>query len=551
MNRRRFLGWPSTAATPSQAPKGRPSQEATLKAAADVQTYTQPLSHEAARHLVTRTEFGARLRRVNGFIGMTATEAVDFILQEAEENALPEAPSWYKNKDEGGTDEIYDLQKDWMWRMKEKGFIERMTYFLHNHLVTGYSVYGAAYHAYTYYKLLRTHALGNFKDLVHKIGMDPAMLYYLDNNSNVPTSDENGNPAGSNENYARELLELFTMGQYYDFNGSLNYTEGDIKQIARVLTGWFVDETRLRTETSGERHDAGNKTIWGETFTGSGDPQVEYDKLIDLLFEKRSRQIAHYLCKKMYVFFIDPVPDEAFINELAIVFESNDFELKPVLHTLLTSQRFFDAQCFGCRIKSPIDFLIGFLNETETAPSDSVLEYMRQQLEPANLAQELFEPPNVAGWPGINPPNSAGTPGDEMWLTTSLLPERWNVIADLTSGAAGSFDPLEVAIRVSDPANPFKIAEDLARTFVPIPLDVASIREVGDDFAGDPDRQPPQDVLDDPIISNMSKVMLGDMPHYEWPDLIDGSSTEKETARIVLQHYIALLSRELPEYQLH
>jgi hypothetical protein len=164
---------------------------------------------------------------------------------------------------------------------------------------------------------------------------------------------------------------------------------------------------------------------------------------------------------------------------------------------------------------------------------------------------ELFEPPNVAGWPGINPPDAAGARGDEKWLTTSLLPERWNIVADFTSGDVGSFDPVEVAIRVSDPANPFQIAEDLARTFVPIPLTLASIREVRDPFAGDPDLPPPAFVIEDPILSNVSKVMLGDMPHYEWPDIKDGDAAEKSRARVVLQHYIALLSREIPEYQLH
>ncbi len=540
MTRRSFFGAPARNLEPMPA----------SQAAADIQEHTTPLTRADARHLVTRTEFGARLRRVNGFIGLTAAEAADIILQEAEENALPEAPAWYRNRQSGDIDDLYKVQRDWMWRMKEQGFIEKITLLLHNHLVTGYSVYERPFYAYTYYRLLRTYALGNFKELIYEIGLDPSMLFYLDNNSNVPTTDEQGNPAGSNENYARELLELFTMGQYGP-GGALNYTEADIKQIARVLTGWQVDESRFRTEPKPSLHDSGTKTIFGQTFAGNADPAVEYTQLIDFLFAQRGTQIAHYLCRKMYVYFVTPVPDEAFIAEMAAIMVANDYQIKPVLRALFTSQRFFTPQYYGSRIKSPIDFLVGFLNETETAPSDSVLEYIRQQLEPRSLNQELFNPPNVAGWPGMNPPDAANAPGDEKWLTTSLLPERWNIIADLTGGAAGSFDPVEVAIRVSDPANPFKIAEDLARTLVPIPLDIASIREVSEDFAGDPDLPPPATVLENPIVSNVSKVLLGDMPHYEWPDIVDGSSTDKGRARIVLQHYIALLSREIPEYQLH
>ena len=540
MKRRAFLGLGNN---PSQASDKTPP-------VSTLATYKQPLSREDARHLVTRSEFGARLRRVNGFIGMEPEEAVDFILNEAEDNALPEAPNWYKNKQSGDTDDLYQMQKDWLWRMKEKGFIEKMTLLLHNHLVTGYSVYERPYYAYTYYKLLRTYALGNFKSLVYEIGLDPAMVFYLDNNSNVPTTDENGNPAGSNENYARELLELFTMGQYGPA-GDLNYTEEDIKQIARVLTGWQVDESRFRTIAVSSRHDAGNKTFFGQSFVGDTDPQVEYDNLIDLIFSVKGSRIAHYFCRKLYVFFINPIPDEAFIAQLAQIMVDNDFEIKPVVRALLTSTAFFSPGLYGSRIKSPIDFLVGFLNETEMAPSNSVLEYVRQRLEPREMNQELFNPPNVAGWPGINPPDSAGAPGDEKWLTTSLLPERWNIIADLTGGAAGDFDSVEVAIRVSDPANPFKIAQDLAQTMVPVPLEIASIRSVQEPFAGDPDRPPPSAVLADPLLANVSKVMLGDMPHYEWPDIIEGSNTEKEVARIVLGDYLALLSRELPEYQLH
>ena len=541
MNRRSFLGLTEQKAKPQSVPS---------TAAAAIETYTTPLSREDARHLVTRTEFGARLRRVNGFIGMTAEEAVDFILQEASENALPEAPAWYKNKDDGDQDDLYDLQRQWIWRMKEQGFIEKITLLMHNHLVTGYSVYEKPYYGYTNYKLLRTSALGNFKTLIYEVGLDPAMMFYLDNNSNVPTTNEQGQPAGSNENYARELLELFTMGQF-DSNGVANYTEGDIANLARILTGWQVDEFRFRTDPKPSLHDAGNKLVFGNSFAGNADPVLEYGQLIDFLFAERGLQIGQYLSRKFYTYFINPEPDEAFVQELAQIFVDNDYELLPVLRALLTSKRFFSSGYYGSRVKSPIDFLIGFLNETETAPSDEVLEYVRQQLEPRSLSMELYNPPNVAGWPGINPPDSAGARGDFKWLTTSLLPARWDIIADLTGGAAGDFDPIEVAIKVSDPANPFKIAEDLARTFIPIPLELASIREVLDPFAGDPDTPPPQNVLDDSLVSNVSKVMLGDMPWYEWPDIIEGSNAEKDIARRVLQNYIALLSREVPGYNCH
>ncbi len=540
MNRRSFLGISTRQPEPHSVPN----------AASDITEHTEPLTRTDARHLVTRTEFGARLRRVNGFIGLTAAEAVDFILDEAEQNALPESPQWYKDREAGGEDELYELQKAWLWRMKEQGFIEKMTLLLHNHLVTGHNVYERPYYGYTYYRLLRINALRNFRELIHEIGRDPAMLFYLDNNSNVPTTNEFGQPAGSNENYARELLELFTMGQYDSF-GNENYQETDIANIARVLTGWQVDEQRFRTEPKSSRHDPGNKVIFGKPFAGSADPAEEYDRLIDFIFAERGLQIAQYFTRKLYVYFINPVPDEAFVRELAQVMVSNDFEIKPVVRALLVSNRFFSPGFYGSRVKSPIDLMVGFLNETETSPSDEILDYIREKLEPRNMNMELFNPPNVAGWPGINPPDSAGARGDHKWLSTQLLPERWNIIADITSGDAGQFDPIEVAKRVSDPADPFKIATDLAETFLPIPLQLSSIREVSDDFAGDPDQPPPSHVLNDPIVSNLSKVMLGDMPHYEWPNLNNASNSELNNARIVLQNYIAKFTREMPEYNVH
>lgn len=546
MNRRSFLGISSKQSKPHAVPHST--------SAADLSEHTEQLTREDARHLVTRTEFGAKLNRVNGFIGLTAAEALEIIIEnEAEQNALPEAPQWYKNKNDGDTDDLYDLQREWMKRMAQDGFgfIEKMTLLLHNHLVTGYTVYEKPYYAYTYYRLLRTNALGNFKELIWEIGLDPAMMFYLDNNSNAPTTNEVGQPAGSNENYGRELLELFTMGQF-DSNGASNYTEFDIAQIARVLTGWRVDEGRFRTDPKPSLHDSGDKTIFGKSFAGSSDVQDEYDRLIDFIFEERGLQIAQYFVRKLYVYFVSPVPDETMIQQLAQVMVDNDFEIKPVVRTLLQSKRFFSPGLYGSRVKSPIDFLIGFLNETETSPSDDALEYVRQRLEPREMNMELFNPPNVAGWPGINPPDSAGARGDHKWLTTQLLPERWNIIADITNGAAGTFDPVEVAQAVStSPASPFRTALDLAQTFVPIPIELASIREVTEPWAGDPDLPPTQEVQNDPILSNVSKVMLGDMPHYEWPNLLDPEDEGINGARVVLQNFIALLSRELPEYQLH
>ncbi len=548
MDRRRFL----RLAPPRGATAPASTSGAAARAAAALATYEQPLSRTEARHLVTRLEFGARLRRVNGFIGMTPTEAVDTILQEAEDNALPEPPRWYKDKRPGDTEDLYGMQRDWLYRMREQGFIERITLFWHNHLVIQHNKTGIVpYHVYTYYKLLRTYALGNFKELIRRIGIDPAMLIYLDGNGNRRLNDQKG----SNENYARELLELFTMG-ITGPDGSPNYLEedngpNDVRQISRVLTGWQVEGFAARPNRL--FHDSGDKQIFGKTFAGSEDPLDEYNRFIDFLFAERGPQIAHYICRKFYVFFVDPIPDEAFVAQLAQVFLDHDFEIKPVLRTLFLSRRFYEPGLSGCRIKSPVDFLVGFLNETETSPSREVLEYFRQQLEPARLAMELFNPPNVAGWPGLNPPDSSGAPGDETWITTGLLPERWNILTDLITGQVDPdvFDPVKIAIRVSDPSNPFAIAEDLAQAMMPVPLEYTSIRATDEPFEGDMMIPPPQEVLDDPTRSTLSKLLLNGTPWYDWPTLNEEGVANIDGARTLLREYLAMLSREMPEYQLH
>ena len=555
MNRRAFLRWPSPTEAPLAAAAPAAARSDAPAARAALQARSAPLTRAEARHLVTRLEFGARKRRVDGLMDMTPAEAVATILQGAENNALPEPPRWYKNNQAGGTEELYGLQRDWLWRMREQGFIEKLTLFWHNHLVVQHNKDGMVpHHIYTYYKLLRTHALGNFKELIRRIGIDPAMLLYLDGSTNEKLNASKG----SNENYAREVLELFTMGPFGP-DGSPNYLEedngqNDVRQLSRILTGWTVDGLVARPVRL--RHDSGDKVLFGKTFPGSEDPVEEYNRFIDFLFAERGPQIAHYVCRKFYVYFVDPIPDEGVVAGLAATFIANDYEIRPVLEQLFTSERFLDVTSYGgCRIKSPVDFLVGLLNETETPPERSILEYFRVQLEPANLAMELFNPPNVAGWPGLNPPDSAGAPGDEKWITTGLLPERWNVIADLMSGAAGtSFDPLTIATRVSDGSNPFKIARDLADAMIPVAREFTSVRDLQDDFEGDLMNYPvPDEVRNDPAWSSLAKLMLNGTPHYDWPDLNDGSVDEnlRSGARTLLREYISLLSREMPEYQLH
>lgn len=495
-----------------------------------------------AAHLVRRTSFGAIKREVDRALNDgSATAAVSRLIETARTTPLPEAPSWYNSSSSTGTNEIYDLQRTWLEAMRNLGLIEKMTLFWHNHFVTQWSAnQGKASNSvghltYDYYKLLRFHALGNFRTLVYNIGLNPAMLIYLDGFVNQKGQ--------ANENYGRELLELFTMGQYGP-NGSENYSEQDIKEAARALTGWDVNNGNNATFDPA-RHDRNSKTIMGKT------DLYDYDGVIDLIFAERSQQIAHHICRKLYSFFVQPTPDEAFVSQLAQVFLANNFEIAPVVEMLFASEHFYHDSLIAARIKSPVELLIGFLREAELTPNQELLDNLREILTPTALNQELFNPPNVAGWPGINPPGADGQPGHYSWLTTGTLPDRWNTLERFLFGENGNtYDPFSLAQKISDPSDPFRLPTDLAETFLPVALDEVGIFDIEEGFGGDPALPPPDEFLNGPAYAvNLSKILLNGTPHYEWPRFGDDDPENEEEARELLLRYLSYLI-QLPEYQL-
>ncbi len=509
---------------------------------AGLEPYSGPWTRRQARHLISRTNFGALKRDVDAALNDgSAAVAVDRIVDDAIAEPLPEPPSWYGGNGGTGVDQVYQLQRNWLDNMRQLGFIEKMTLLWHNHMPTQWAIndgktnLSIAHLMYDYYKLLRLNALGNFREVIEKIGKNASMHYYLDGYVN-----EVGH---ANENYGREVLELFTMGQYGP-GQSLNYTENDIKEIARALTGWVVTSNRT-VAFDQSRHDTGVKTFFGQ----SGN--YGYDDVVDIIFAQRSAQTADYVARKIYTFFVQAVPDETVVAGLASALLSNNFDIAPVVRLLFKSAHFFEDGLMGARIKSPIEIIVGFLREAEVDPTQALLDDMRDSLTPVNLGQEPLNPPNVAGWPGINPPDASGTPGHHHWLTTTTLPDRWDVMVDIVYGRRGAdYDPVELAIKVSDPSDPFRLAIDLAEIFIPIPLEETGIREVAEPFGGDPNIPLPSEVQNGPsYLRNLSKILLDGAPFYEWPLITDTESPGVEDVRKLLRGYITYLV-QLPAYQL-
>ena len=508
-------------------------------------TYSGSWGKSQASHLVRRTHFGNKISDLNRIRSFeSASQAVDVLVDEAINAVLPDDPSWFGTQNSDILD-MYEVQFNWMDGMYNGGFLERLLLFWTNHFGVSYQNMNALpdkapgtypSHIYRYVKLLMQHGLGDFKELVRRVSKNSAMMYYLNNYNNRA-----GQP---NEDFARELLELFTLGPL-DKNGAENYTEADVAEVARAVTGWRVIDASISTFFDDDRHDASEKTIFGQS--GSYD----LDGVIDLIFEQREAQSAWFISRKLYVFFVSAEPDSAAIQTLADYCLSVDFDLALVLKNLLSSDHFYQERFMGARIKSPIEFFMSFHRQFEILPGTELKEFIRVQMP--GLSEELLKPETVFGWDGYNPPDSDGTPGHYSWLNTNLMPSRWSIVTNLLYGLEDGtelYDPMRIAQKVSDPRNPFSLAEDIAEHIISLPLDQVDIRQIDEDFAGNPAFAPDVSGFPDYKI-NLSKILLGSTPWYEWTANTDndGNLFYEDHFADSLRQYIAYLT-QLPAYQL-
>ncbi len=513
---------------------------------AGLEPYNGPWGKAQAAHLVRRTHFGNRINDLNRVRSLgNATAAANELVNEALTTPLPDDPSWFKNGNSGNIQDMYAIQFQWMDRMYEGGMLERMMLFWSNHFAVSYNNMNAlpdkapdsyANHMYKYFKLMHLEGLGNFKELVRSMSKNSAMVYYLNNYNNTA-----GQP---NEDFARELKELFTLGTN-DKNGTPNYSENDVAEVARAVTGWRVNDATLSAYFDSNRHDATPKTIFGKT------GNYNLDGVIDLIFEEKEAEVAWFICKKLYVFFVSAEPDNAIIQELADYCITVNFSVADVLKKLLSSAHFYEADFMGCRIKSPIEVFITFLRQLEVPPTSGIKEYIRVSMQELN--EELLRPETVFGWSGYNPPDSDGTLGHFSWLNTNLLPSRWDNLTDIIYGynnTGSEYSPIRIAEKISDPSNPFSLAEDIAEHLIALPLEKVGIRQVEEEFAGNPELLPNTTGMPAYKV-NLTKILLGDIPWYEWTVSSDndGNLFYEETFAENLRQYIGYL-QQLPAYQL-
>lgn len=493
------------------------------------------LDEQTARHLLRRTSFGVAPDRLASVVDRPATEVVADLVEEARSLTALEPPTWYDSAPPGrgsstATIEAYnagnnawvgELRWNWIGGMRERGLRERMTLFWHNHFVTEQSVYFYAVFAVRYLDLLRLHALGNFRQLVHEIGLSPAMLRYLDGYVN-----QSGAP---NENYARELLELFTMSPVAP-DGTPNYTEPDIRELSRALTGWQLDPRSMAAVFNPALFDTGDKTVFGQT------GPFGYDDVIQLIFDQRSPQIADHVARRLYTRFCHAEPDPEFCADLAAVLLANDFELAPTLTTLLSSERFFDVELRGAAIKSPVDLTLGLVTTLDLPVADDGYAVLERSCRA--LSQTLLDPPGVAGWPEHHD-----------WLSTSLLPLRWAFTDGLFSGRQSrTIDFADIGVRLADPGDPdhaFRLPLVLTERLFAVGPEALDLPPIDAPFAGDLVTHPiPDWVLASPEhVVTLAKMFLAGLPWYEWSPYAIGSGTRIAAFLQELAH--------LPEFQLN
>jgi uncharacterized protein (DUF1800 family) len=508
-----------------------------LHVTAGLEPYTEPLDRRRAAHLLRRTGYGATRAEIDALLGLSAAEAVGAIIGRAldrEAVPFPEPPVWVDEPIPDLNDPVAleafiannimwldELTIGWVSLLREVGFRERMVLFWHNHFVTQVDDYFLATHAYRYLAMLREHAFGDFRAFVRAVGLDLSMLAYLNNDENRV-----GEP---NENYARELLELFTMGPK-DKDGNDNYTQQDIVEIARALTGWtidFIDNVPLFLNNI---HDRGEKTFFGRT------GNFTYDDVVDIVFEERAGQIAYFVCAKLYEAFVYAAPDPDTVQEMAGVFLANNFAIEPVVSALLRSAHFFEEAAIGAQIASPVDLLIGLYGNTGLIPDADRANLLLRFA--AFIEQQLLNPPNVAGWPGYR-----------TWVNTTTLPIRWLMTDFLLFGDNGQ-NPIDLLPLVgqfpesTDPLAAFRLPVAMAEHFLNVPVESLDIGTVTEEFSGDLVNNPiPQEVLDGPAYRrDLAKIFLAGVPWYEW-------NLEEELAPWTLLFFLRYLSQH-PEFHL-
>jgi uncharacterized protein (DUF1800 family) len=483
--------------------------------------YTHPLSRIQVQHLLRRASFSLTNSIIDKYVGKTAALIVDDLFANADAKTNASVPFFAndhiknpgnlsgKSREEAEAKNAllfgeYNLALGewWVTLMKHDttSFLEKMVLFWHDHFATQYggcqSIPAVA--MYRQNDLFRKNYVGNFKTLLENISVDGAMLRYLNGNENVSQSP--------NENFARELMELFSLGVG-------NYSEQDIREAAKILTGWkvnyYLDEgTPYKAFLNPNDFDKTSKLFMGEVFSVDyeiNDQNVfkhSIQKLINVILSKKGQVSANYLSNKLYQYFVYANPqktDAKIIEQMAALILQNGYELKPMLKKLFTSQHFFDDLNIGNQIKSPAETVVGLLKHLNYKD-----RYARNIM--ATLGLELFNPPNVAGWKGYR-----------SWVSTKTLPTTIFYLKEIINNNSNT-QLTNWALSIEESGDVNILTERYLELFLARPVSEERFKKFKNTF-------------------------LGGAPDYEWYEIIKNKEQAGQRVRNFLFEVI-----KAPEY---
>lgn len=474
--------------------------------------YTQPLNRLQVRHLLHRASFSLDAKNIDKYTGKTAGFIVDELFANADKKLSPPPPFFIYEKVKnpvnlGGKDrsdeeakknlhksEYNEVLAEW-WVKLFKGdsdsILEKMVFFWHDHFATQFAICDniPAISMYMQNDLFRKNYAGNFRTLLEKMSVDGAMLLYLNGNENISELP--------NENYARELMELFSIGVG-------NYSEQDIREAAKILTGWkvsmFFDEpTPYESYILPHHFDKNTKLFMGETFTVNYEVttanvyQNSVKKLIDVILTKKKNEAAKFISKKLYEYFVYANSEKTemiIVDQMAQLLKDNNFEFKPMLKTLLKSKHFFEDLNIGVQLKSPLETVIGI-----THHFDYNHRYTKNVM--TELGLWIFNPPNVAGWKGYR-----------SWVSTKTLPTTIKFLKQILSETPNNHLGQWIK-NINGYDDPEKLVTAVSEIFL--------ARTIS------PER-----------IKKLQNAILAGAPDYEWYDIVKNQELAGQRVRSLL-----------------
>jgi hypothetical protein len=509
-------------------------------------------------HLLRRTLYGPSLGEVKEFEKLTLSQAVDKLLDTSNYTFNPPlnnygkstvdlqvtyGKTWVNAPFDGNLEGVRkNSVKSWFWSLalnNKQSIMQKMMVFWHNHLPIQMLDLPSA-NCYYYVKVLNDYSLGNFKKLTKQMTLDPAMLFYL--NGHLNTKD------APDENYSRELQELFTLGK----GPESKFTEDDVKAAARVLTGFTINYTTTPFSTMfvSKNHDTvdkqfssfySNTVVKGRTGLSAG--LDELDDLLDMIFSVN--EVSKFICRRLYKFFIyykiDSDAETNVIEPLAKIFRDNNYDIKPVLKALLESEHFYDNWNRACMIKDPYSHVAGFMRQWELELPDATDHqklYMAYGFGAAYNAitqMNLGDPPSVSGWEAWYQVPLF----HRSWITSDSLPKRneyqdyllW--IGHKVEGFNIKVDVWKITKQFSRPNYPDDLITDAVEFLLPMSLDSTQL-------------------------ASLKAILLpGGIPDYNWTDeynaAVDTSypnhASALSTSTLKLQSLFKAIMN-LSEYQL-